>query len=273
VPYLYQRCILCGAAALAVGCASSPITDLYDSGFALEFDAASDAAEDPLQDASDDPPDMDGAAAAEDAGPEDAGPGSAEAAVDAGRATDGASSAADAQAGDANVCADGDADGTCDFADNCPAVANPGQADADGDGTGDACDSAPAPCTAQKPQASVSAGNAELSGVRINGGENTASVTAGAKVELVLDYSFERCGLLSRDDRRFVITGIEGNRDGTCTTLSAPACPSEAVGSVTLSIDAPATPGTYYIVANGEQNRDCSGELDRSPRIAALCVR
>src|SRR2546425_3626102 len=41
------------------------------------------------------------------------------------------------------VCRDQDGDGVCDVDDDCPLVANPGQADADGDGIGDACD----PCT------------------------------------------------------------------------------------------------------------------------------
>jgi hypothetical protein len=279
---VYQRCILYGAAALMVGCASSPISDLFDSGLEKEFDDASpeEPGENPREDARVDASSsqMDGATAALDAGANDAQPGSAEASADADQSADGAASAPDArvpdaQAQDATVCTDGDGDGTCDFADNCPAVANPGQADADGDGSGDACDSTPAPCTAQKPPGSVSAGDAELSAVHINGGENTASVAAGAMVNLVLDFTFDRCGLLSRGDPRFIVTGIEDDRDGSCTMLSVPTCPSDASGSVTLSISAPATPGTYYIVANGEQDRDCSGSLERSPRIAALCVR
>jgi hypothetical protein len=38
---------------------------------------------------------------------------------------------------------DTDSDGIPDSTDNCPAVANPGQADTDGDGIGDACDAVP----------------------------------------------------------------------------------------------------------------------------------
>lgn len=40
-------------------------------------------------------------------------------------------------------CSDDDADGVCNEDDNCPNVANAGQADADGDGAGDACDACP----------------------------------------------------------------------------------------------------------------------------------
>lgn len=40
-------------------------------------------------------------------------------------------------------CLDADADGVCDADDNCPQVANAGQADADHDGLGDACDACP----------------------------------------------------------------------------------------------------------------------------------
>ncbi|HZE88327.1 MAG TPA: thrombospondin type 3 repeat-containing protein, partial [Verrucomicrobiae bacterium] len=41
-------------------------------------------------------------------------------------------------------CADSDADGLCDAADDCATVYNPAQADADGDGVGDGCDNCPA---------------------------------------------------------------------------------------------------------------------------------
>lgn len=41
------------------------------------------------------------------------------------------------------VVTDQDGDGIADGQDNCPAIANAGQADADGDGVGDACDVCP----------------------------------------------------------------------------------------------------------------------------------
>ncbi|RME20293.1 MAG: hypothetical protein D6806_16665, partial [Deltaproteobacteria bacterium] len=40
-------------------------------------------------------------------------------------------------------CPDGDGDGVCDAADNCPSVQNPAQLDTDLDGVGDACDNCP----------------------------------------------------------------------------------------------------------------------------------
>ncbi|MEK6675719.1 MAG: thrombospondin type 3 repeat-containing protein [Planctomycetota bacterium] len=43
----------------------------------------------------------------------------------------------------AGTMCDSDADGICDSADNCPAIANANQADSDGDTVGDACDLCP----------------------------------------------------------------------------------------------------------------------------------
>src|SRR5881296_2697861 len=45
---------------------------------------------------------------------------------------------------------DCDGDGAADATDNCPGVANPGQADGDGDGVGDACDNCPAVANADQ---------------------------------------------------------------------------------------------------------------------------
>jgi hypothetical protein len=280
VSYLYQRIVVRGLVVSVVGCAHSGISEFEDSGVELELDGGSAASADDAQqrvlDASESvgaSEGMDGATTEPEAAVHDDMSMLPEAAVvDAALAQDGAAADADAGRPDANICTDGDGDGTCDFADNCPALANPGQADSDGDGTGDACDSTPAPCAAAKPSTNVSAGAAQLSAVHVNGGDSAASVSAGAKVEIALDYTFERCGLFSRDSARFIVAGFEGDRDGACSTLSAPTCPSDASGSATLSITAPATPGTYYIVASGEQDRNCSSSLTRSPRIAALCV-
>ncbi len=44
------------------------------------------------------------------------------------------------------ACQDTDADGKCDFADNCPSSYNPSQSDHDGDGIGDVCDPVPVNC-------------------------------------------------------------------------------------------------------------------------------
>ena len=53
--------------------------------------------------------------------------------------------------GDPDTDTDRDGDGVPDSSDNCPALANPGQADSDGDGAGDACDTEPAPVTGPQP--------------------------------------------------------------------------------------------------------------------------
>ena len=51
---------------------------------------------------------------------------------------------------DACESADFDGDGVANVSDNCPMIANPGQADSDGDGAGDVCDNCPAVANADQ---------------------------------------------------------------------------------------------------------------------------
>ena len=57
---------------------------------------------------------------------------------------------AGAQVSDIGACTDGDGDEVQDLVDNCPAVANNGQADGDGDDVGDACDNCPSDANADQ---------------------------------------------------------------------------------------------------------------------------
>lgn len=65
-------------------------------------------------------------------------------ALDAASEPDATDASGQVDASDAAPClADVDRDGICDEVDNCPGVANAGQADADGDAAGDVCDPCP----------------------------------------------------------------------------------------------------------------------------------
>lgn len=182
-----------------------------------------------------------------------------------------------ASAGDAGtVCADGDADGVCDAQDNCKGVANADQADADGDGMGDACSEdasvAVPPCAAESVPASVQAGDAVLSDVRVNGMSSPVTVTKGQRLNVTLSYAFGACAIPLPGQPRFMVLGIEGQASGDCSILVEVPCPAEVSASTTLTVTAPARSGPAYVVGLGRQGFACSDSLANSKRIAALCV-
>jgi hypothetical protein len=177
----------------------------------------------------------------------------------------------DAQPQDA-ACTDSDGDGRCNQVDNCPGVPNPDQADADGDQIGDLCDATPGTCMQTAPPASVTAGAATLSGVSVNGGGSVALVARGAKLSVSFSYTFDQCRLFDGNKPRFVLSGFEGAA-GSCTTISGPLCPQTSAGGLTLSLTAPSTAGTYYLLAEGQQDLRCSTSFRDAARIAVLCVQ
>lgn len=176
-------------------------------------------------------------------------------------------------------CADRDHDTVCDAQDNCPDVANTNQADADKNGVGDACSQVgqdsgtqPSACNAEAVPASVTAGDATLSNVRVNGMSSPASVTKGQRVTLSINYAFGACSLPIPGQPRFLVFGIEGATAGECRPLIEVPCPTEVNASTTLTVDAPNRSGAAYVVMLGRQGFSCSDSLSGAKRVAALCV-
>lgn len=178
---------------------------------------------------------------------------------------------------DAN-CADRDEDGVCDADDNCPDASNSGQADADGDGVGDACemtqvDAGTVACQAETLPASVKAGEATISNVRVNGGGTSAKVSKGQRVSVSFDYAFEMCSVIMTAQLQSVVVGLEGQSMGTCMSNALP-CPAAATGTNTISIEAPNRSGMVYVVLAGRHHypsADCDS-LSGAQRLAVLCV-
>ena len=168
-------------------------------------------------------------------------------------------------------CPDGDGDGRCNDADNCPGIPNGDQADADGDGIGNVCDATSGACSPASLAATASAGGVQFSGVRLNGATNVAKVAPSARVMITLTYAITECNLFDRP--RAVAFGVEGGT-AQCTELRSLFCGREQdTEQLSLSIQAPQTPGLYYLSATGSGNdRGCSGNLTGAPRVAALCV-
>lgn len=175
-------------------------------------------------------------------------------------------------------CADRDGDGVCDAADNCPDVANATQADADEDGRGDACDdagedAAVVPCNADALPASVKAGDATISDVRVNGGGAMATVRKGQRVNVSFNYAFDMCSFAMTAQLQSVVIGLEGESTGMCSAMAAP-CPLPGNGSATLGVTAPSRAGLVYVLMAGRHHYPSSGcdSLSGAPRVAALCV-
>lgn len=269
----------------ATGCARSAIEEVEEDAGQLVTqppeieDAGLDGSrEDELE--REDDPEADASSADEDAATGERDAGSARDAetmqpdLDAGIRPD--SGAADATtATDTAVsppsCTDGDGDGHCNDADNCPGIPNGDQADADGDGIGNVCDATSGACTPAALAATASAGGVEFSAVKLNGATNVAQVAPSARVMITLTYAITECNLFDRP--REVALGVEG-ATAQCSELRSAFCGREQdTEQLSLSIQAPQTPGLYYLSATGSQNdRVCSGALAGATRVAALCV-
>jgi hypothetical protein len=177
---------------------------------------------------------------------------------------------------DASACGDRDHDQVCDAEDNCPNDANEGQEDADRDGQGDACEpeagAQTSPCNADSVPAMVSAGDAQLSNVRVNGMSSHATVKKGQRVSITISYAFGECALPIPGQPRFMVIGLDGRSSGNCQILVEVPCPTPVNADVTLTLDAPTVSGPAYVVALGRQGFACSDSLSNAKRIAALCV-
>lgn len=226
---------------------------------ALLLTACAREALEPPQGGNDDAASLD-AAAEEEAGPDDADATPS----DAGQPPD-----------SGQACSDADNDQHCDDIDNCPSDSNPDQADADGDGVGDACQPEAVMC--DQPEAlpeSVRAGDATLRNVRINGSTELIDVNRGATFQLQLDFEFGSCTYPSQ--QRYINAGIEGAAR-SCFSLPLYTCgvSEETSGSTTITLQAPATPGTHYVVARGVQPVQflCSDNVAGAIRVAAVCVK
>lgn len=177
---------------------------------------------------------------------------------------------------DAAACADRDHDTVCDDDDNCPNNANPGQEDGDQDGVGDACEVDAGPpvsaCNAESVPASVMAGDAQLSNVRVNGMASPTTVRKGQRLSVTIGYQFGECALPIPGQPRFMVIGLDGQGSGDCQILVEVPCPTPVNSQVTLMLDAPNTTGPAYVVAMGRQGFACSDSLNNAKRVAALCV-
>jgi hypothetical protein len=194
---------------------------------------------------------------------------------DAGAETDSAVPPIDTGEPDAG-CTDQDQDTVCDAEDNCPGAPNTAQGDADDDGVGDVCESseqdAAVPCNLDPVPASVMAGEATLSDVRVNGSPSPVRVSKGQNLSVSMHYAFAACGSLPIPEPRSIVLGFEGESSGKCELLIEVPCPQAVSASRSFTLQAPSRAGPAYIMAIGRQMFSCSDSLSGAVRVAALCV-
>jgi hypothetical protein len=219
-------------------------------------------------------PDLEPLDPSDDGGVEDAGAPQPEAGADVGTTQPDARQP-EVDAGQA--CSDVDDDGHCDDADNCPTNSNADQADADRDGLGDACEtSEPVTCDgAESVPASVRAGDATLSSVRVNGDSGLVNVGKGAAFQVSLNFAFGSCTYPGQ--QRYINAGVEG-ADRRCFPLIDQTCLAsgdDGSGSSTIMLQAPTSAGLHYVVARGVQPVQflCADGVAGPLRIAAICVQ
>ena len=195
--------------------------------------------------------------------------------VDAGEVSEPSDPDAGAEPGEdsSQPCSDRDGDQLCDDVDNCPAASNPDQADSDRNGVGDACDTLePVACNeAAAVPATVAAGEASFSNIKLNGAGQLLAVQKGASFQVQLDFEFGSCTYPVQ--QRYLNIGFEG-ADRKCFPLVDYACPASGVGSTSITLQAPRSAGLHYVVARGVQPVQfvCSDAVSGPVRIAAICV-
>lgn len=93
-----------------------------------------------------------------------------------------------------------------------------------------------------------------ISNVKVNGGAITAPVTAGSTITVSLDYQIVDTGCPGCIDE--IQVGFSNDKPATCVYTGQPSS-GGASGSAEFKIQAPSTPGTYYLGNDRAQDYSC----------------